>query len=359
MKFDNSPSEVPIEAGISWSEITELRAFGNQLLRCQNIHEVVKVVFEKIDEEIHPQVISLFTFAKDGRIRRFKIQGIDHEGKPIEDSWLEGESYSPGESFSGKAAAPGENTSSPYGEPNICQNLDQEADNFINGAAYKEKLGFLKCGISVPLNGNNRTFGTLEVLNKVEINTHIPNRQLSFTDKEICWLTIVGSHVSAAISRLREEDKSKVYTNISRMLADPQDFRRSSKEAYKSVIDQLVGDLMPYKVCILRLLEGSDTLFFVEESHTEDVDMRSKGSAPRRITEGLVGEAFQSGRPIKIEQIKNEIDRFKSRAWIEEQDMKSYICFPLTVQGESVGVLSLYTGYVRWTRRVGQEIDSE
>jgi GAF domain-containing protein len=334
-----------MEAGISLSEITALRPFGNQLLQCQNIHEVVEVVFEKIDQEIHPQVISLFLFSKDGRIRRFKIYGRDYQGQPIEDSWLLGESYLPGESFSGKAAAPSEDSLSPYGEPYICNDLEQASSGFINGKAYEEKLGFLKCGISVPLNGNNRTFGTIEVLNKIDTSTQTSSREMIFTDKEFCWLSIVGSHVSAAISRLREADETKVYANITRMLVDPQDSRKSSKEAYKSVTDQLVGELMPYKVCVLRLLDGKDTLFFVEESHTEDVTMQLKGFSSRKVIEGLVGNAFQSGKPIKIERIKDEADKFVSIEWIEQQKLKSFICFPLTVQGESVGVLSLFTGY--------------
>ncbi|MGB5770840.1 MAG: hypothetical protein WBM32_13385 [Crocosphaera sp.] len=119
----------------------------------------------EVHKQLKVQVASLFLFSKDGTIKRVGINGIDKEGNWIDNSWFPDEQYAPGESFSGRAVPPYD-AESGYGEPQYSNQLEQEY-SMINAYRYKGKLGELKCGISVPLNGSYRTFGTLEVLNKM------------------------------------------------------------------------------------------------------------------------------------------------------------------------------------------------
>lgn len=340
--------EADTEACISLAEITELRQFGNKLLNCKDIKEVTEESFNKIEQKLNPQVISLFLLSKNGLLERFKIHGIDSEGESISDDWLKSESYNPGDSFSGRAAAPTVSPyGSPYGDPYINNGLDQDINKMIYGESYVKRLGFLKCGISVPLNGTYRTFGTIEVLNKKDNITHKPNDNLTFTQSELCWLTIVGAHVSAAISRLRKIDESKVYATISRNLASYNDNRHSYfEEVYKSITEQLIGDLTPYKVCILRMLGSPDTLFVKAVSHTPDIDMSLKGNAVRVIREeSIVAKVFRNLKPEKVERIEERINEFKSVDWINKQNLKSFVCFPLVIKEKAIGTLSLFTGY--------------
>jgi GAF domain-containing protein len=337
-----------MKIGITLEEVNDLREFGNKLLRCKSLEEVARVTFLKIEQDLYPQVVSLFLFSKDGTLKRVKIKGFDVDGRAIEDKWLSGEEYRPGESFSGKAAIPGDSTSDfPYGKTYYVNNLESEFKKFLHGADYRKKLGLLNCGMSVPLNGTHRTFGTLETLNKRSApNSVIADSSCRYEDSEVCWLTILGAHVSAAISRIRRKEEDLIYTNISRKLADPDNRKASHEEVYKSITDQFVGSLTPYKACVLREGHG-EKLFVIERSSTPDVNFDGKGLEPRSIQDScLVGEVYQSREPIIIQDISREINRFYSSSWILAQGLKSFICFPLAIQGESVGTISLFTGYV-------------
>ncbi|MGP1382426.1 MAG: GAF domain-containing protein [Thainema sp.] len=336
-----------MHAEIRLEEVYELREFGNRLLRCDSLEEVIDITFEKIEKDLYPQVISIFLFSKDDTLKRIRIKGYDFEGQVIDNDWLSGEEYKPGESFSGKAARPrSSNSSSPYGETYYINNFEDEIENFLYGSAYLEKLGVLKSGVSVPLNGTHRTFGTLETLNKrYSYNSTSVNNNGIYRESEVCWLTVLGAHVSAAISRIRKKQESRIYANISRKLADPDNRKFPQSEVYKSITDQFVGSLTPYKACILREGHG-DKLFVIERSCTSDISFNGKGLEPRSIEGYLVGEAYQKKEPIIINDIDKEIKRFHSLDWIHAQKLKSFICFPLAIQGESVGTISLFTGYI-------------
>jgi len=335
-----------MEAGISLPEITNLREFGNRLLRCKTVDEVVEEAFKKIDEKLLPQVVSLFLFSKDGTIKRVKIHGFDNHSESIPQNWLANEQYEPGESFSGKAAVPQNLGSSPYGEPYWQENLDLEIEKFSNGHGYLEKLGFLRGGISVPLNGAHRTFGTIEVLNRrTKRDDRTGDPFLAFIEEDVCWLTVAGAHIAAAISRIRKQEEEKLFASICRMLADPDDTKENPGAVYKSIANQFVSGLTPYKACILRMAY-EDKLFVQERSSTPDVSFEGKGNSSRNVGELIVGEVYRDRNPVIVECIEERKNDFSSIQWISSQKLKSFICYPLATQGEVVGTISLFTGYV-------------
>ncbi len=176
--ISNLPQDNLIEANISLSDITKLRKFGNQLLARKTLSQICDDTFNLIEKEIHPQVSSIFIFQKDGYIERVGIRGIDIDRNRIPADWLnkrndeDRERYRPGDGFSGFVVKPKEDDI--YGEPLLSTNIEQDF-TLIFGQQYKEKLGFLGSGISVPLNGTHRTFGTIEVLNKINPNTGSPD----------------------------------------------------------------------------------------------------------------------------------------------------------------------------------------
>jgi len=335
--------------GITLNEITDLRRFGNTLLGLPNVELVVEKAFTKIRERIFPQVVSLFLFSKDGFIERYKIIGADREGHPIADSWLHGEKYKPGESFSGKAAQAKEQ---PYGEPYWSSSLNVEIDKLSHGKDYAEKLGFLRCGISVPLNGTHRTFGTLEVINRVNPEDEKPSHNLTFSDSDICWLTSVGSHVAAAISRLRKKDEDKIFSSMIHVLADPEledPLVHSAKESvYHLIAESLVNELMPYKVCIVRLVLDGESLIVTDKAHSngDNNGWKYRVDESRFPGQGLVGKVLETGQFEIIKNIEEEENRIIDKEWVRAQNLKSFICFPLLTLGRVIGTLSLFTGYV-------------
>lgn len=338
---------MPMEAGISLQEITELRKFGNTILTFPSVGLIVEEAFLEIRKKLSPQVISIFLFSKNGFLERYEIDGRDKDGAVIEASWLHDEKYKPGQSFSGRAAY-----GKPYGEPYFSDQLDKEVDTFTYGKEYSEKLGFLRSGISVPLNGTRRTFGTLEVVNRVNSEIGRADPSLIYSASDACWLTIVGAHVAAAISRLRKKDEDKIFMTISRVLADPRlenvPVHTTEESAYKAIANKLVDYLMPYKVCILRLTFDGQSVFVTNKAHS-DGDARGwlhRVDEPRVIGQKIVGRVFQSGKYEIVEDIAKSEDEFTNLEWIRSQNLKSFICFPLLMLGKVVGTLSLFTGYI-------------
>jgi GAF domain-containing protein len=332
-----------METGINLQQITELRKFGNKILELSSVSDIVDEAFSEVKQKLFPQVVSIFLFSKNGFLERYKINGTDRYGSSIDPLWLCNEKYEPGQSFSGKAA---------HGEPFWSNKLDLEVDKFIHGKEYCEKLGFLKSGVSVPLNGNRKTFGTIEVINR--FNPGIEKE--TYSDSDICWLALVGSHIAAAISRLRKKGEDKIFATISRVLADPTldntPVHTTDKSAYKIIANQLVDYLMPYKVCIVRLTFDGQSLFVTDKAHSDGDEKGWYGRAdePRMIGRKIVGRVFQSGKYEIIKDIDKDIDKkgseFTNVEWIKSQNLKSFICFPLLVLGKVIGTLSLFTGYV-------------
>lgn len=333
-----------MEPSVLLKELNNLREIGSIMFRCAEVEEVIKEAFRRIEEKLHPQVFSIFLFSKDGYIERIAIYGKDKNGIDIEKDWLPNEKYEPGESFSGKAAAP--KPGHFYGEPNWSNSLEQDIEKLTKGNVYAEKLGFLKCGISVPLNGTHRTFGTLEVINKLDPQSRKPNNNLVFSEEEVYWLTIIGAHVAIAISRLRNKEEDKIFAKISCLLADPNNEQTPSEDVYSSIAKQLVGPLMPYKACILRVTDDLYGLYIIGKACTDDISFDGKDEDWRIIGEGIVGEVFATGIYKEVEEIELNKSNFKSIEWIEYNKLKSFICLPLLIEGKAIGTISLFTGYV-------------
>lgn len=104
---------------------------------------------------------------------------------------------------------------------------------------------------------------------------------------------------------------------------------------------------MPYKACILRM-EYCGALFPIEKACTDDINFDEKDEDIRGIGQGMgiVGEVLKNGTYIAVEEIEQNISKFISSRWIKSKKLKSFICFPLVIEGKVVGTLSLFTGYV-------------
>jgi GAF domain len=337
-----------MENGISLQEINDLCDFGNDILSLPNVDTIVRKAFNEIHNRLHPQMVSIFLFSKNGLLERYKISGKDTSGFEINSSWLADEKYKPGESFSGRAA---------YGQPYWSNLLNKENVNaFTYGKEYLKELGFLTCGISVPLNGIRKTFGTIDVINIVNTSTGKPDPNLTFSEADICCLRMIGSHVSTAISKIRKKDEEHIFAAISRMLADPelerpavysQEEHAIKESVFKKVANKLVDNLTPYKVCIVRLTFDNESLQVVEKSHSDgdEKGWKYRVDEPRVIGEKIVGRVFQSGKYDIIADIDNNQDEFSSIQWVRDQNLKSLVCFPLVILGKVIGTLSLFTGY--------------
>ena len=334
------------------NEIENLREIGNSLFECTSVEAIFKKVVRIISEKINPQVISLFLISKDGVLERkeIKIFSVDEEKS---DDWLANEHYKPGEGFSGKAITDcGQNV---YGQVYSSDDITKEFE-LRYGEEYINKLGLLKCGISVPLNGTHKTFGTIEVLNKVDPELGTPSETLTFSKFDIYWLTILGAHIANAISRIRRTSKDIIISKINFELANFSSKFFSIeeiREKYENIAQKLITEYLPYKVCIIRLMiNDSDFFEVVGKDKTKDITWVGRKDIPRTKRDGIVGRVLQTGKKKIVTINKDNISNFLSKDWIENQKqesgeykLKTYICYPIKMGDTILGAMSFFIGY--------------
>ena len=310
-------------------------------MACDSVEDVIQRALELIRDKLNSQVASIFLYSKNGVIKRKGINGIDKDGNSIKNTWFPDEAYAPGVSFSG-LAVPKYSAESGFGEPQWSNDIlndftsDPETRN-----SYLEKLGDLKSGISVPLNGRYRTFGTIEVMNKLDSG--------KFSQNNVYWLTSIAQSVANFISDSRRKKEVDAFTKITQKLiyveAIDKDFHLQEKEVYDLVVEKITEDYTPYKACILRIANENGDLELMAKSGTSDVDWLNVREDVKKTSRGIAGKVFKTKKPIFTENIDCKKDEFYNQELINKNRFKSYVCIPLVIENEVFGTISVYIGY--------------
>ncbi|MGR3278552.1 GAF domain-containing sensor histidine kinase [Acaryochloris marina NIES-2412] len=319
-------------------KLQSLNEVTKKLIQCKSLSEVVSCSLAEIRNRLEVQVASIFLIDKEGRVQRVGIDGHDKFNNPIENDWLDGENYLPGESFSGYSMPTFESNLN-YGKPNYVNEFSKNNSHMKYGNEYIEKLGLLQSGISVPLNGLYKSFGTIEVLNKKN------NQQ--FTESDLYWLMLIGSNVADTISSFINNKYNQNFKllieNLVDLLPTNKDF--NLKMTYEDIARKVIKEFTPYKVCIIRIPDKNESLNIESQVCTEDISFvnRKDSSIPRKSY--IIGEVYNSHKAEYINDIDIESDKFFNYKWIKSQGLKSFACLPLIVKNTCVGTLSVYTGF--------------
>lgn len=313
------------------------------LMKCNSMEEVIDKSLVEVRNRLDVQVASLFLFTKEGNIKRVGICGLDRNKKPIRNTWLiDKDRYMPGESFSGKAV-PESGLDSEYGQPYYSNNILKEFEDMNNGNEYNDMLGGLRCGISVPLNGNNRTFGTLEVLNKNETTVN------GFTEDDIYWLMLIGTYVSNSIIEFRRKSKLQLYNYLNGkllILDSSKEFALCDLyEIIQHIADEVTSESTSFVACIIRIVNENEDLEIRGKSHTENIFWKYRVDGSVKAGSQIVGEVYNEQQPRFIIDVNEEIDKFNNIKFIEHNKLKSFACFPLSIDNKCVGTISLYTRF--------------
>lgn len=324
-----------------------LQKFKNELIHTEYTplenrkNAVIHTALQRVREMLHAQVVSLFLFAKDGRLHRVGIEGVDDAQQPIDHhGFYIQESYAVGSGFAGRAAIPAEDG---YGKPQWTNQLQTEELGEQTRTEYAQKFK-LHCAIAVPLNGQNKTYGVLQVINKVDASTGEPLDYCSFAPNEIPLLSAIGSFVATAISNFRRDKQNKLYADLSNLLIRSPSAPIDLQDTYDRIVQRLISEETAFEVCILRV-KRRDELVVQSRAAVERVQLGTRQDKAIQSGDGLVGRALQLGQPMLVENISDRIDQFKSKDWIRLNGFESFGCFPLIYKEEVVGTLSLYSGY--------------
>ncbi len=340
--FRKSPDEILKYPNALLKDLQKIR---NDLNNLNNKKDIIDKALRIVCERLNSQTaaIFLFSFSKDGYLHRQKIVGVDAKGHEIDDKWFENEKYQPGESFTGQAALPHEDG---FGKPHSANDLSEILLDTKSKKKYSEKLGGIYAAIAVPLDGQHKTYGILEVINKVDPVTKKPMKNSGFSQEEIHWLSTIGSSIASAISNLRKKLQVKLLGDLSDALvaccSNPSDIQN----AYTTVVKRLVSENTAFEVCILRVKNENNLLKVEDKAGVDRIIWDKRLDELRGNESSFVGTAVKTKKPVTVTGINNQnIKKFKNQDWIKLNKFKSFGCFPLIYKAEVVGTLSLYTGY--------------
>jgi len=299
--------------------------------------DIIQNSLKVIKQEINCQVAAIFLITKDGLLRRSGLLGVDKYGLPLEHSWAEGEVYEVGKSFTGSIFQTDQPRKDRYAEIRYTNKLEHLELDPIYKQQYLEKIGVLQEAIAVPLNGRNRTYGVVRVLNKKN----------GFSKEDVRKLAALADFTATSLSNFRRDVQNSIIRYLSCLLIKSHSDARAT---YQEIADLLAKNPeTPFKACIIRIKSESGELFHMKSiSCWKGVDNGLRKDEPILLKgTRLPEEVIKTGKRLIVGNIRSEghIIKFTNKEWILDNELDSYGCFPLIVKGEVIGTLSLYTGY--------------
>ncbi|MEL7005514.1 MAG: GAF domain-containing protein, partial [Bacteroidota bacterium] len=252
------------EPFMSYSPLEEAMKKGDRkrklrlaLLRYKSVDEVLSEGLKICRQELSAQSVSVFLFNKVGLLERKSICSIDSSGRELDANVWDKEVYRPGQGFLRDVVPALEGT--PYGSPKIVNALA------INHEVSQEKirlyskiLGKVESIIFFPLDGRNRTYGIIEVINKVRPLSEDSSDNsesmdfVSFQERDIDFLADFSTYVSTAISNSKHVGQIKLLAKLGQNLVKARVTDGLSK-TLNLALQNLVSSKTSFEACILRV----------------------------------------------------------------------------------------------------------
>lgn len=314
------------------------------LLKCKTKRDLLLKASQIAREQLNVQSVSIYLFNKIGLLERVVINSLDSKGNIIEEDLWESEAYEADATFMGKVVASEEGEL--YGTPQIINfptesHLSPSSHEKIS--RYSKMLGSVNCLAAFPLDGQNRTYGVLEVVNKLSTSQPLITAKDSFQEEDVDILTSLANHIATGISNVKRIERAQLLERINQKLVKAPDIEGFSN-TLDSVLEELVSDETSFEACVLRVVY-QDRLKVRARAKAERIDFRLRDDGDRIVGEGFAGKTFKSGKSIGFLIGEPEIAGFKNEAWIRSNDLKSFRCFPLKLDHKTVGTLSVFVGY--------------
>ena len=334
-----------------------------------SIEELFQRVLNLVAEKLNVQTFSLFLISKDNnlKVRCRSVYSRNTETLEIT-NWLMNECHDLGDNFSGKTVVFNEESKEFHCESHCDNDLMTTFGKSEYTNEYKNELKELKCGISVPLNGVHRPIGTIEVINKLNEEGKA-DEDGNFVETEVSWLEELAEILSKAITRLKIKWEEKVVDNLEKVVdklasASTSDVLKTSlEEACENLSKNMVNEFMPFKVCIIRLVNRQTrSLDHISSACTSDINLERRDNSPRtkegeaREKSGVVSEVYSKGESVVVNNIAED-NRTLNNDWYEDNkgNLKSFITMPVKIANEVKGTVSLFTGFFYDFPKISQD----
>jgi GAF domain-containing protein len=321
--------------------------------------QIVDKALEIVCNNINCQSAAVFLISKSGFLERFGIRGwSDNSEIKNNNNWFPLEKYEIGKSFTGLAAKaePGER----YGKIKSTDNLSEEDLDPLCREEYKQKFKELRCAIAVPLNGRNRTYGVLRIINKVEEQNDNGKKirlisRDSFSEEDVRVLLFLSTYLANTLSNFRRDIESDILKYLSRLLirySNQYPVGINNDVKLKSVCQNITDLLVKspetaFQACILRRANKNGSFEYQSSSLAPGITKRDNNDA-RVIGENRsVWFVVGKGKRLIIKDLQKSrlLSQFNNKKWIDNNKFVSFGCFPLVEKDEVVGTLSVYIGF--------------
>lgn len=115
-------------------------------------------------------------------------------------------------------------------------------------------------------------------------------------------------------------------------------------EEILQLLVNLTAQQFNYTVCTVRLLDEARNELVLRATQASARDYQRKRAI--KVGESIAGKAMAENRPIIVPDVQTEAT-YIGHDLAVEQNLRSMICVPLTLQDKPIGVMSCYTSEVR------------
>jgi GAF domain-containing protein len=309
-----------------------------EFARLRSVSEITERGAKLALEHAGSQAASVFLCDQLGRLVRVALVGNEKGGASLGRDSMPPEHHYPGDNFTGKAVVPIADSS--FGQAQWSNSLAETGEIApLMREIYVKALGDLSAAVSVPLNGSHRSFGVLEVINKLAGS--------SFNVEDVHWLSLIANELALSLSDQRRRLRSEILHSVAEAVVSILDSTMEEVGVYGRVAEALTSHPLPYRVCIIRL--RTDLGLSTAAAASGEVSLLGRDDSPLPLDHGLAGSVFKTGQPVYVMNIKDRdpvSDGLRNWRWAIDSGLVSYTCLPLIVEERVVGTFSLYFGFV-------------
>lgn len=316
-----------------------LSEFSKKVLRCKTLRDIYELTTETTRKELNCRTSSLFLFSKEGKLERKYISGFKKYIPPPE-------IYQREQSFTGKTAG----RPTEYGEPQICPDMNKASCVLDDPAvrqyikyyeeAIEREYGFKEQAthlVTIPLNGNHRTFGVLRIINKLDPATNRLAKE-GFTHLEQDWLLMVSNVVASAVANIKRRLRADSIISVNDLLLNIDE-----RDIFFNLAKIITGETTSYSACVIRTLDEKGRHLVVAGS--SGVTLSPK-IYKLELDESFMGRTFCSGKLEIIKNLNDEPKDYMNVKWAKSNRLVSILCLPLkNIIGVPFGTISVYTRY--------------
>ncbi len=304
-----------------------LHDISQELMVHDEVDEILHFIVKALVERFHCETAAVFLYEK-GALRRKRLYGL-------EDDWFPEESYAVGEGITGTVISRQEGEE--YGQPFMTNDLGAYLDIDDTLKVYEGKLksGCLKHLIVVPLNGQERTFGALRVINKLAADGTLSAEGFPESDLEL--LSTIADQLAFTISDIRKRENLEAIYTVGRKMTLAQD----ENDICQQIVEIIAERSLDFSLCCLHMLDNDGNLSLGGWKSRLDPCPEAWIEAVEGVIEEVVN--LETERWIYIKDVRRESQLGQRIASANGVELHSLLAMPLRTKKGIIGVLTICT----------------